>query len=254
MAVRASEGKSSAKFETETHTGLVRRARRMNRTLAQAFPHVYCELDFTNPLELTVATILSAQSTDKGVNLTTPALFAKYRTALDYAKADRTELEEMVRPTGFYRNKANSLMRLGQELVARFDGEVPKTLDELVTLPGVGRKTANVILGNAFDIPGITVDTHFGRLVRRWGWTALEDPVKVEFAIGELIERKEWTLLSHRVIFHGRRVCHAKKPACGVCLLAKDCPSYGIGPTDPLTAAPLVKGPETEHLLAMAGL
>jgi endonuclease-3 len=246
--------KRAAKFEAETQLGLVRRARRMNRTLAQAFPHVYCELDFTNPLELAVATILSAQSTDKGVNLTTPALFAKYRTALDYAQADRTELEAMVRPTGFYRNKANSLMRLGEELEARFDGQVPATLDELVTLPGVGRKTANVILGNAFDIPGITVDTHFGRLVRRWGWTQLEDPVKVEFAIGELIDRKEWTLLSHRVIFHGRRVCHAKKPACGVCVLAKDCPSYGTGPTDPLTAAPLVKGPETEHLLALAGL
>ena len=158
----------------------------MNRTLSQAFPHVYCELDFTNPLELAVATILSAQSTDKGVNLTTPPLFAKYRTAADYAGADREELEAMVRPTGFYRNKANSLMRLGQELIARFDGEVPRTLDELVTLPGVGRKTANVILGNAFDIPGITVDTHFGRLVRRWRWTELEDPVKVEFAIGEL--------------------------------------------------------------------
>ena len=182
----------------------------MDRLLAQAFPHVYCELDFTNPLELAVATILSAQSTDKGVNLTTPALFKKYRTAKDYAQADRTELEEMVRPTGFYRNKANSLIRLGQELVERFGGEVPSTMEELVTLPGVGRKTANVILGNAFGIPGITVDTHFGRLVRRWRWTELEDPVKVEHAIGELIERAEWTNLSHRVIFHGRRVCHAR--------------------------------------------
>jgi endonuclease-3 len=226
----------------------------MNRTLAQAFPHVYCELDFTNPLELTVATILSAQSTDKGVNLTTPALFAKYRTAMDYATANRVELEEMVRPTGFYRNKANSLIGLGQALVDRFGGEVPKTLDELVTLPGIGRKTANVVLGNAFDIPGITVDTHFGRLVRRWGWTTEEDPVKVEKIVGELIPRSEWTLLSHRVIFHGRRVCHAKKPACGVCVLAKDCPSFGTGPTEPLLAAPLVKGPETDHLLALAGL
>lgn len=226
----------------------------MNRTLAQAFPHVYCELDFTNPLELTVATILSAQSTDKGVNLTTPALFAKYRTAMDYATANRVELEEMVRPTGFYRNKANSLIGLGQALVDRFGGEVPRTLDELVTLPGIGRKTANVVLGNAFDIPGITVDTHFGRLVRRWGWTTEEDPVKVEKIVGELIPRSEWTLLSHRVIFHGRRVCHAKKPACGVCVLAKDCPSFGTGPTEPLLAAPLVKGPETDHLLALAGL
>ncbi len=203
------------RFATETHAGLVRRARRMNRALAQAFPHVYCELDFTSPLELAVATILSAQSTDKRVNLTTPALFARYRTALDYAQADREELEALIRPTGFYRNKASSLIGLGQALVERFDGEVPKTMEELVTLPGVGRKTANVILGNAFGIPGITVDTHFGRLVRRWRWTAAEDPVKVEHAVGELIERKEWTLLSHRVIFHGRRVCHARKPACG---------------------------------------
>jgi endonuclease III len=226
----------------------------MNRALAQAFPHVYCELDFTNPLELTVATILSAQSTDKRVNLTTPALFARYRTARDYAEADRTKLEELVRPTGFYRNKAAALINLGRALEERFDGEVPSTMDELVTLPGVGRKTANVILGNAFGVPGITVDTHFGRLVRRWKWTDENDPVKVEKAVGELIERSEWTELSHRVIFHGRRVCHARRPACGVCVLAKDCPSFGLGPIEPEIAAALVKGPETEHLLALAGL
>ncbi|MFM9034382.1 MAG: endonuclease III [Mycobacterium sp.] len=226
----------------------------MNRTLATAFPHVYCELDFTNPLELAVATVLSAQSTDKRVNLTTPALFARYRSAADYARANRAELEELIRPTGFYRNKANSLIGLGSALVQRFDGEVPHTMEELVTLPGVGRKTANVILGNAFGIPGITVDTHFGRLVRRWRWTDQTDPVKVEHAVGDLIERPQWTLLSHRVIFHGRRVCHARKPACGVCVLARDCPSYGAGPTDPLIAADLVRGPETEHLLALAGL
>ncbi len=226
----------------------------MNRSLAEAFPDVYCELDFTNPLELTVATILSAQCTDKRVNVTTPALFARFPGAEDYAGANRAELEELIRPTGFYRNKANSLIRLGAELVERFDGEVPATLDQLVTLPGVGRKTANVILGNAFGIPGITVDTHFGRLVRRWRWTEQTDPVKVEHAVGELVERRDWTLLSHRVIFHGRRVCHARKPACGVCVLARDCPSYGAGPTDPLLAAPLVKGPEAEHLLSLAGL
>nr|WP_234816406.1 endonuclease III [Mycolicibacterium agri] len=254
MAAKPVRRAAARKWDSETPTALKRRARRMNRLLAQAFPHVYCELDFTNPLELTVATILSAQSTDKRVNLTTPALFKKYRTAKDYAEANRAELEELIRPTGFYRNKANALIRLGQELVERFDGEVPKTMEELVTLPGVGRKTANVILGNAFGIPGITVDTHFGRLVRRWRWTQEEDPVKVEHAVGELIERKEWTDLSHRVIFHGRRVCHARKPACGVCILAKDCPSFGLGPTDPLVAAKLVKGPETEHLLALAGL
>jgi len=246
--------KRARKWDNETHLGLVRRARRMNRALKKAFPHVYCELDFTNPLELTVATILSAQSTDKRVNLTTPALFKRYRTALDYARADRTELEELIRPTGFYRNKANALIRLGQELVERFDGQVPDTLEELVTLPGIGRKTANVILGNAFGVPGLTVDTHFSRLVRRWGWTDHTDPVKIEFAVAELIERREWTDFSHRVIFHGRRVCHARKPACGVCVLAKDCPSFGLGPTDPLLAAPLVKGPERDHLLALAGL
>ncbi len=226
----------------------------MNRTLAQAFPDAHCELDFTSPLELTVATILSAQSTDKRVNLTTPAVFARYPTALAYAQADRTELEELIHPTGFFRNKASSLIGLGQALIERFDGEVPATMAELVTLPGVGRKTANVILGNAFGVPGITVDTHFGRLVRRWRWTAEEDPVRVEHAVGELIERREWTMLSHRVIFHGRRVCHARKPACGVCLLAKDCPSFGLGPTEPLLAAALVQGPEAEHLLALAGL
>jgi endonuclease III len=256
-AAKAAGGASGAearRWATETPLGLVRRARRMNRKLAEAFPLAHCELDFTSPLELTVATILSAQSTDKRVNLTTPALFVRYRSAVDYAQADREELETLIRPTGFYRNKASSLIGLGQALVERFDGEVPDTMEELVTLPGVGRKTANVVLGNAFDVPGITVDTHFGRLVRRWRWTAEEDPVKVEHAVGKLIERNEWTLLSHRVIFHGRRVCHARKPACGVCVLAKDCPSFGIGPTEPLIAAALVQGPETEHLLAMAGL
>lgn len=225
----------------------------MNRRLAEAFPHVYCELDFTTPLELAVATILSAQCTDVRVNQVTPALFTRYPDARAYAEADRTELEEYIRSTGFYRNKANSLIGLGQALLEHHDGEVPARLKDLVALPGIGRKTANVILGNAFDVPGITVDTHFQRLVRRWEWTEETDPVKIEHAVGALIERKEWTLLSHRVIFHGRRVCHARKPACGVCVLAKDCPSYGTGPTDPQTAAALVKGPETEHLLELAG-
>jgi len=254
QASSAADAAVANRWSSETRIGLVRRARRMNRKLGEAFPHVYCELDFTTPLELTVATILSAQSTDKRVNLTTPALFKRYRTAVDYAQANREELETLIRPTGFYRNKAGSLIGLGQALVERFDGEVPATMEELVTLPGVGRKTANVILGNAFGIPGITVDTHFGRLVRRWRWTTEEDPVKVEQAVGELIERSDWTVLSHRVIFHGRRVCHARKPACGVCVLAKDCPSFGTGPTEPLIAAALVQGPETEHLLALAGL
>lgn len=226
----------------------------MDRVLAQAYPDAHCELDFTTPLELAVATILSAQCTDKRVNLTTPALFTRYRTAADYAGADRAELEEAIRPTGFYRNKASSLIGLGHALLERFDGEVPRRLPDLVTLPGIGRKTANVILGNAFDVPGITVDTHFGRLVRRWGWTAEEDPVRVEHAVGELIPKRDWTMFSHRVIFHGRRVCHARRPACGVCPLARDCPSFGVGPVEPAVAAPLVRGPETVHLLALAGL
>jgi endonuclease-3 len=224
----------------------------MNRVLAEAFPDAHCELDFTTPLELAVATILSAQSTDVRVNLTTPALFKRYRTAADYAGADRTELEEMVRSTGFYRNKTTSLIGLGTALVERFDGELPDNLDDLVTLPGIGRKTANVILGNAFDIPGITVDTHFGRLVRRWEWTTEDDPVKVEHAIGAIFPKKQWTMLSHYVIFHGRRVCHAKKPACGACVLAKDCPSFGAGPTEFEAAAKLVKGDEAPHLLDLA--
>jgi endonuclease III len=223
----------------------------MTKLLAEEFPDAHCELDFTTPLELLVAVILSAQSTDVGVNKVTPALFQRYRTAADYASADRVELEEFIRPTGFFHNKATSLLGLGAALVERFGGDVPGNLTDLVTLPGVGRKTANVVLGDAFGVPGITVDTHFGRLVRRWGWTELEDPVKVEHAIGELIPRKEWTLLSHRTIYHGRRVCHAKKPACGVCLLAPVCPSFGTGPVEPELAAKLVKGPETDHLLAL---
>jgi endonuclease-3 len=223
----------------------------MTKLLAEEFPDAHCELDFTTPLELLVAVILSAQSTDVGVNKVTPALFARYGSAADYAAAERVELEELIRPTGFFHNKASALLGLGAALVERFGGEVPGNLPDLVTLPGVGRKTANVVLGDAFGVPGITVDTHFGRLVRRWGWTELEDPVKVEHAIGELIPRKEWTLLSHRTIYHGRRVCHAKKPACGVCLLAPQCPSFGTGPLEPEQAARLVKGPETDHLLAL---
>jgi endonuclease-3 len=226
----------------------------MLRGLAATHPDAHCELDFQTPLELAVATVLSAQSTDKLVNTVTPGLFARYPTALDYAKADRAELEEMIHSTGFFRNKANSLIGLGAAVVERHGGVLPNTLDELVKLPGIGRKTANVILGNAFDIPGITVDTHFGRLVRRWGWTSEEDPVKVEHAIGALVPKRDWTIVSHQVIFHGRRVCHARKPACGACTLAADCPSYGTGPTDLQQSAALVKGPSRSHLLGMVGL
>jgi endonuclease III len=225
----------------ESPLALTRRARRINRELADVYPDARCELDFTNALELSVATILSAQTTDKRVNEVTPALFAKYRTAADYAGADRAELEEMIHSTGFFRNKTTSLIKLGQELVERFDGEVPHTLKELVTLPGFGRKTANVVLGNAFGIPGITIDTHFGRLARRWGWTTETDPVKVEQAVSELIPKKDWTILSHRVIWHGRRMCHSRRPACGACPIARLCPSFGDGPTDPAVAAKLVR-------------
>ncbi|MPY78131.1 MAG: endonuclease III [Actinophytocola sp.] len=224
----------------------------MYRRLGDAFPHAHCELNYDTPLDLIVAVILSAQCTDERVNKVTPALFARYPTAADYAGADRDELESYIRSTGFYRNKATSIMGLGAAIVEKFGGELPGRLADLVTLPGVGRKTANVVLGEAFGVPGITVDTHFARLVRRWGLTDLDDPVKIEHAIGELVARNDWTLLSHRVIFHGRRVCHARTPACGACLLARDCPSYGTGPTDFDTAAKLVKGPEREHLLDLA--
>jgi endonuclease-3 len=227
--------------QTPSHTALVRRARRINRELALLYPDVRTELNFSTPLELLVATILSAQTTDKLVNQVTPVLFLRYRTAADYAGADRAELEKIIQSTGFFRAKATSLMGLGQALCDRYGGEVPGRLKDLVTLPGVGRKTANVVLGDAFGVPGITVDTHFGRLARRFGWTEQEDPVKVEQEVGTLIPRKEWTLLSHRLIWHGRRVCHARRPACGACGVARICPSFGIGPTDEATARKLVK-------------
>ncbi|MGZ4445012.1 MAG: endonuclease III [Nocardioidaceae bacterium] len=229
--------------DDETPLALTRRARRMNRILAQTYPDAHCELDFTTPLELVVATILSAQCTDARVNMVTPALFATFRTAEDYAGADREKLESMIQSTGFFRAKANSLIGLGRALVERYDGQVPARLEDLVTLPGVGRKTANVVLGNAFGVPGITVDTHFGRLARRFGWTGETDPEKVEAEIGELFPKRDWTLLSHRLIWHGRRVCHSRRPACGACPLAALCPSYGEGELDPAKAAKLVKSP-----------
>jgi endonuclease III len=227
--------------EAPSHTALVRRARRINRELAEMYPDVRTELNFTTPLELLVATILSAQTTDKLVNQVTPVLFSRYRTAADYASADRAELEKIIQATGFFRAKANSLIGLGQALCDRYGGEVPGKQKDLVTLPGVGRKTANVVLGDAFGVPGITVDTHFGRLARRFGWTTQEDPVKVEQEVGGLFPRKEWTLLSHRLIWHGRRVCHSRRPACGACGIGRLCPSFGLGPTDEATARKLVK-------------
>lgn len=213
----------------------------MYRALAARHPDAHCELDHTDALELLVATVLSAQTTDVRVNLVTPVLFDSYRTAADYAAADRGELERIIQSTGFFRAKADTLVKLGADLVDRFGGQVPNRMRDLVTLPGVGRKTANVVLGNAFGVPGITVDTHVGRLARRFRWTAEDDPVKVEHAIGALIPRRDWTMLSHVLIFHGRRVCHARRPACGACPVAAWCPSYGIGESDPTRAAALVK-------------
>ena len=222
--------------------------------LAVEFPDAGCELDFSTPLELSVATILSAQSTDVRVNMVTPALFAKYPDAAGYAGADRAELEEMVRTTGFFRNKANSLIGLGRALLERFDGEVPGRLDDLITLPGFGRKTSNVVLGHAFGVPGITVDTHVGRMVRRWGLTTETDPVRVELELNAMLPAADWTSFSDRAIYHGRRVCHAKKPACGACFLADLCPSYGTGPVEPVPAAKLVVGAERPQLLELVGL
>jgi endonuclease-3 len=211
------------------------------RELGIIHPDARCALNFTTPLELLVATILSAQTTDKRVNETTPTLFARYPDAAAYAAADRTALEELLKPLGFFRAKTQSLMGLGAALVERHQGEVPPRLDELVKLPGVGRKTANVVLGHAFNIPGITVDTHVGRLSRRMQLTSNEDPVKVESDLAVLIPRKEWTIMSDRLIFHGRRICHSRKPACGACGVARDCPSFGLGPVDPEVAQKLVR-------------
>jgi endonuclease-3 len=225
----------------ESPVALTRRARKIYRALVERYPDAHCELDFENPLQLLVATVMSAQTTDVRVNMVTPAVFARYRIAADYACGDRAELETMIQSTGFYRAKTDSLIKLGTALVERFDGEVPPRLKDLVTLPGVGRKTANVVLGNAFGVPGITVDTHFGRLARRFGWTEDEDPVKVEHVVGALIPKKDWTMLSHVLIFHGRRTCHARRPACGACPVAGWCPSYGEGETDPVKATKLLR-------------
>ena len=220
---------------------LVRRARRINRELARLYPDARIELNFTSPLELLVAAILAAHTTDHQVNQVSRVLFARYRTAADYAAADRAELEAMIHPTGYFRAKTNTLISLGQALCERFGGEVPGTLDDLVTLPGVGRKTANMVLGDAFSTPALTVDTHFARLAQRFGWTAQTDPAKIERDVAVLLPRQEWTAASHRLTWHGRRVCHARTPACGACGIARLCPSFGLGPTDEKTARKLVK-------------
>ncbi|MFD4989031.1 endonuclease III [Streptomyces sp. NPDC058374] len=235
------QGAALGKPWHESRLAMVRRARRINRELAEVYPYAHPELDFEDPFQLLVATVLSAQTTDLRVNQTTPALFAKYPTPEDLAAAVPEELEETIRPTGFFRAKARSLLGLSAALRDRFDGEVPGKLDDLVSLPGVGRKTAFVVLGNAFGVPGLTVDTHFGRLVRRWKWTEQTDPEKVEAEVAAIFPKKDWTMLSHRVIFHGRRICHSRKPACGACPIAPLCPSYGEGETDPEKARKLLK-------------
>ncbi|MGY5131155.1 endonuclease III [Streptomyces nigrescens] len=239
-AVGQAPAKKAAR-KPESRVAMVRRARRINRELAELYPYAHPELDFTNPFELLVATVLSAQTTDLRVNQTTPRLFAVCPTPEDMAAMPPEKLEELIRPTGFFRAKTKSLIGLSAALRDRFGGEVPGRLEDLVTLPGVGRKTANVVLGNAFGVPGITVDTHFGRLARRFGWTTAEDAEKVEADVAEIFPKSEWTMLSHRVVFHGRRVCHSRKPACGACAIAPLCPAYGEGETDPEKAKKLLK-------------
>jgi endonuclease III len=202
------------------------RTREIRDRLGEEYPDAHCALDHRGPLELLVATILSAQCTDKRVNLVTPALFARYPTAAAYAAAELSELEELIRSTGFFRNKARSLKALGQALVADHQGEVPRSMGELHALPGVGRKTANVVLGNAFGIDeGIVVDTHVGRLSRRLGLTRETDAVKVENDLMALVPDDSWTLWSHLLILHGRAVCKARKPDCPTCVVADLCPS-----------------------------
>jgi endonuclease-3 len=203
-----------------------RRVSEIIKILSEGIPDSRIALRFSDPLELLIATILSAQCTDVKVNQVTADLFKKYHSAKDYAESNLVTLEEEIRPTGFYRNKAKSIQRCGQELVKRFGGEVPKTLEELVTLPGVGRKTANVILGNTFGIPGIVVDTHVHRVSQRIGLTKNDDPVKIEFDLMKIVPKEEWTHFSNLLVWHGRRICVARKPLCEQCPIRKLC-DYG---------------------------
>jgi len=230
-----------AKRALQSDAELKLQSKKIYTILNKLYPNAHCELDFKNPLQLLVATILAAQCTDKRVNMVTPALFKRYKKVEDFADAKNSELEKLIQSTGFYKNKAKSIIAMANKVCSDFDSKIPNNLEDLVSLPGVGRKTANVVLGNSFGIPGITVDTHFGRLSRRFGWTKETDPVKVEFAIQEIFPPKYWTHLSQLVVWHGRRRCHARKPACGACLLSQLCPSFGEGPKDPEIAEKLVK-------------
>ncbi len=207
---------------------LKRRARRILRTLAEVYPEARCALHYHTPLQLLIATILSAQCTDKRVNLVTPALFARYPDAQAFAQAQKKELEKLIESTGFYHNKAQNIIACCQRIVTHHHGEVPSTMEELVALPGVGRKTANVVLGNAFAVPGIPVDTHVGRLSQRMGLTTHTDPVKIERDLINLIPPPEWTIFGHRMIEHGRRICHARRPLCESCPVAHLCPRIGV--------------------------
>ncbi|MFF5496324.1 endonuclease III domain-containing protein [Streptomyces aquilus] len=257
----ASCARTLAPMAEETRIALVRRARKINRALAETYPYAHCELDYENAWQLLVATVLSAQTTDLRVNQVTPGLFAKYPRPADLAGAEPADVEALIRPTGFFRAKTRSITGLAAAIVADYGGMVPKTTADLVKLPGVGRKTSFVVTGNAcacdecragtgnhganvttpFGRPGITVDTHFQRLVRRWQWTDETDPDKIEAAVGALFPKSDWTDLSHHVIWHGRRICHARKPACGACPIAPLCPAFGEGETDPEKAQKLLK-------------
>lgn len=222
---------------------LAERAREIHRILGETYPQAHCELDHSDAWQLLIATVLSAQSTDRRVNTVTPMLFSRYPDPTALAAADRAELEELIRPTGFFRAKADALLRLSAAVVTEFGGGVPAARDKLVTLPGVGRKTANVVLSDAFGVPAITTDTHFIRLSHRFGWSPAKDPATLEAEVGALFDSSDWNTLNHRVIWHGRRRCHARRPACGACPVAALCPAYGEGPTDPDIAAKLIREP-----------
>lgn len=225
-------------------TALVRRARKIDRVLAQTYPDADIELDFDDPFQLLVVTVLSAQTTDRRVNAVRPLLFSRYPDARALAEADRAEVEEILKPTGFFRAKTERIIALATALVDRYDGEVPPRMEDLTTLPGVGRKTANVVLGNGFGIPGFPVDTHVQRLSRRLEYVdapTVKDPVRTEMVLDKLLPKRDWTMASQRLIWHGRRCCHAAKPACGACAIARWCPSFGEGPTDPEVAARLLR-------------
>jgi endonuclease III len=218
--------KSATRPKILKGAALQKQARDIERLLRKEYPDAKCELDYRNAFELAVATILSAQCTDKRVNLTTPALFARFPDAAAMAAADQQEVEQLIKSTGFFRNKAKSVIGMARAIVTHHGGEIPRTMDELVVLPGIGRKTANVVLGNAFGLnEGVVVDTHVARLSARLGLTRETDALKIERALMPLFPRASWALLSHLLIWHGRRVCDAKKPRCAECVLRRICPS-----------------------------